>query len=123
MDVGLTVEFNHVKYYVLFIFHVCGLCLIKLLCTWYFNSFLFCVWILTASSGQGNVTLKDATNIASLESMLTPDNVFGLAVIIIVILLSTVATNVESLLFATIFTVLCNEIKANNSLELYNHGA
>ena len=70
------------------------------------------------STIQGHVTLTGATVIANLKNMLTPENVFGLARVINVIMLATVSTIVESLLFATICTVLCNEIKANNSLEL-----
>ena len=71
------------------------------------------------STIQGHVTLTGATVIANLKNMLTPENVFGLARVINVIMLATVSTIVESLLFATICTVLCNEIKANNSLELH----
>nr|XP_027082304.1 uncharacterized protein LOC113704617 [Coffea arabica] len=71
------------------------------------------------STIQGHVTLTGATVIANLKNMFTPENVFGLARVINVIMLATVSTIVESLLFATICTVLCNEIKANNSLELH----
>ena len=70
-------------------------------------------------TGPGIVPLTGATIIASIQSMFTPENVIGMAMVSIVIMLATVSTTVESLLFSAICNVLCIQIKANNSLELH----